>query len=139
MDFIIKKIDYLKTLPIRNKVMWPNKPLEYVQLPNDKEGRHFGLFVNKKLISVISIFEKMNDIQFRKFATLNEYQGHGYGTKLLKATIDLIEKDGFNKTWCNARVNKISFYRKFGLVETKRHFDKGGIKYVIMEKITNNV
>lgn len=138
MNFKIHKIDFNQTLPIRHKVLWPNKSFEYVKLPNDKEGKHFGLFSDEKLIAVISLFENKNELQFRKFATLNEYQGSGFGTKLLKFIIDLTEKEHFNKIWCNARADKANFYCKFGFKKTNKHFEKGGIKYLIMEKqITN--
>jgi hypothetical protein len=39
--------------------------------------------------------------------------------------------------WCNARKNKIDFYRKFGMKETPMQFLKEGKEYVIMEKLIN--
>jgi GNAT superfamily N-acetyltransferase len=74
--------------------MWPNKPIKYVELPDDKKERHFGLFVHVEITSIISLFIKNNEIQFRKFATLIEYQGLGYGTILLNSIIDLTKKEG---------------------------------------------
>ena len=130
----IKQILSSETLPIRHKVMWPNKPIEYVELPNDENARHFGLFVNGKITSIISLFLENNEIQFRKFATLIEFQGLGYGTILLKKIIDLIKKEGIRKLWCNARVEKSKFYERFNLKPTNKKFKKGGIEYVIMEK-----
>lgn len=138
MCFEIKEIDYNKVLHIRHIVMWPNKPFDYIKLPNDEKGKHFGLSVDENLISIISIFENENKIQFRKFATLNECQGGGYGTKLLNYIIDLTQKQKFDKIWCNARVDKANFYLKFGLKKTDMCFKKGGIEYVIMEKIFAN-
>lgn len=129
----IKEITSYKTLEIRHKVMWPNKPIEYVKLPNDDSARHFGLFVNGKTASIISLFINGNEAQFRKFATLIEFQGLGYGTILLKNIIDLIHKEGFRKLWCNARVEKLKFYEKFNLKPTDKRFKKSGIEYVVME------
>ncbi len=129
----IKIIKASDTLDIRHKVMWPNKPKSYVKLPNDANGNHFGLFINKKLISVISLFTQNGSIQFRKFATLNEYQGNGYGSQLLTYIIEYSKKQNTHKIWCNARIDKTSYYHKFGLKETNRTFEKGGIQYVIME------
>ncbi|WP_378185416.1 GNAT family N-acetyltransferase [Aquimarina sp. W85] len=134
MNHIIKEITSHETLPIRHKVMWPDKPLEYVKVPNDNEGRHFGLFIDKKLISIISLFEEKKEVQFRKFATLDVFQGKGYGSQLLRFIIDLIEKEGVRKVWCNARVDKAGYYRKFGLNEIDKRYEKGGIQFVIMEK-----
>ena len=114
----IKQITSSETLPIRHKVMWPDKPIEYVKLPNDENARHFGLFVNGEITSIISLFVENNEGQFRKFATLIEFQGLGYGTILLKSIIDLIKKEGIRKLWCNARVEKSKFYERFNLKPT---------------------
>lgn len=134
----IKQITTSETLPIRHQVMWPNKPIEYVELPNDESARHFGLFVDGEIISIISLFVENDEAQFRKFATLIEFQGLGYGTILLKGILDVVKKDGIRKLWCNARVEKSRFYERFNLKTTDKKFEKGGIEYVIMEKIFEN-
>tara|TARA_R110000744_G_scaffold74478_1_gene148733 strand:- start:186 stop:593 length:408 start_codon:yes stop_codon:yes gene_type:complete len=131
----IVQITSEETLSIRHKVMWPNKPIDYVQLPNDFEGRHFGYFKNDILISVISLFVENNEAQFRKFATLKEFQGKGFGSELLNELMRISAKEQLSKIWCNARINKIDYYSKFGMKETNNQFIKGGISYVIMERI----
>jgi predicted GNAT family N-acyltransferase len=131
----IVQITSEETLSIRHKVMWPNKPIDYVQLPNDAEGKHFGYFKNDELISVISLFVENNEAQFRKFATLKEYQGKGFGSDLLNELMLISVKEQLSKIWCNARINKIAYYSKFGMIETNNKFIKGGIGYVIMERI----
>lgn len=134
MVHVIKQITSAETLLIRQKVMWPHKPIDYVKLPNDENGKHYGLFLNGQIVSIISLFTENNEVQFRKFATLNEFQGLGYGTLLLKSIIELAKKKKVNKIWCNARVEKSTFYSQFNLKPTDKKFVKGGIKYVIMEK-----
>jgi len=129
----IKQITSDDTLLIRHQVMWPNKPIEYVKLPNDEYARHYGLFVNGEITSIISLFMENNEAQFRKFATLIEFQGLGYGTILLQGIIDLMKLEGVRKLWCNARVEKTKFYGKFNLVATDTKFHRGGMAYVIME------
>lgn len=130
----IKIINTASTLDIRHKVMWPNKPKAYVELPNDQTAIHFGLFQKNMLVSVISLFEKDKALQFRKFATLQEYQGYGYGSKLLQHTIEYAISKGFKKLWCNARLDKTTLYHKFDLKETNQTFKRGSITYVIMER-----
>ena len=130
---VIKGIDLKETLAIRHNVMWPNKPFDYIKLPYDQEGKHYGLSLNEELISIVSIFENDNKIQFRKLATLNEHQGKGYGTILIQYIIELSEKQQFNVLWCNARVEKVGFYLKLGFKETNDRFKKGCINYLIME------
>lgn len=134
MAFEIQQIEAFKTWPIRQLVMWPDRPLEYVQLPNDKKGRHYGLFIEQRLISIISLFSNHESVQFRKLATLNDFQGKGYGSILLQYVFDVLKEEHYHKIWCNARIDKSSFYHKFGMIETNRHFHIDGIDYVIMEK-----
>ncbi len=130
----IQKIKAEDTWEIRQRVMWPTKDIDYVKLKNDQRGIHYGIIEDGKILSVISLFIKGERAQFRKFATLVEKQGQGYGSRLLAFVIDEAKKLGVSYLWCNARVNKTGFYEKFGMVETDNIFDKGGIDYIIMEK-----
>lgn len=130
---MIKRIDIKEVLNIRHKVMWPEKPLNYVMLPNDGTGEHFGYYKNDQLISIISIFIDKDKAQFRKFATLNEEQGKGYGSILLTFIFEYLKEKNISYVFCNARKNKISFYKKFGMKETEETFEKGGKNYIKME------
>jgi len=132
---MIKQIAPHETWPIRHQVMWPDQGFEYVKLSEDSNGIHFGLEIDNQLISVLSLFINDEEAQFRKFATLDRYQGHGFGTQLLEFTLAHCQSKGINRIWCNARVDKCFFYERFGLVQTKVTFSKGGIDYIIMEKI----
>lgn len=134
MEHKILEISANEVLLIRHTVMWPTKPIDYVRLPNDENGRHFGLYINDQLVSVISLFIENSLAQFRKFATLKKYQGKGYGTILLNEIMLIAQENKLSKIWCNARVEKSSFYEKFGMQTTKKTFEKGGVSYVIMEK-----
>ncbi len=134
MDIIITKIDYRETWHIRQQVMWPDKPLTFVQLANDNLGVHYGLKLNDMTVSIISLFISGEEAQFRKFATLKQYQGRGFGTKLLLEVMRSAKALKVKKIWCNARQDKTGFYEKQGLVKTQSKFNKAGINYVIMEK-----
>ena len=131
----IKKIPFDSTWDIRHKVMWPDQPFDFIQLPNDKDGLHYGLFVNDKLTSIVSAWISKDEAQFRKFATLQAEQGKGYGTKLLTFLLAELETNGINKVWCNARVAKTQFYERFSLHPTEKTYIKGGIDFVVLEKI----
>ncbi len=122
-----------QTWPLRHTVMWPDMPLDYIKLPNDDQGLHYGLFVRQQLISVISLFIDGDAAQFRKFATDTSAQGKGYGTLLLSHLIEQAKVKGVKRLWCNARIDKAAYYERFGMVKTEKTFSKGGIDYVIME------
>ena len=123
-----------ETWPIRHKVMWPDHPIDFVKLPNDSDGRHFGLYLDSDLVSVISLFTENNEVQFRKFATLQEYQGKGFGTQLLTEIMRIVTQEKVSKIWCNARITKTDFYGKFGMTLTQTRFTKADVDYVIMER-----
>ena len=130
---VIKEIKPQEVWPIRQTVMWPEKPLEFVKIPDDEKGVHYGLFQDHKLVSVISCFEGNEALQFRKFATLQEEQGKGLGTFLLNYIFEIAREKGVKRVWCNARLDKSKFYEKFGLRNTDERFVKDGIEFVIME------
>lgn len=135
-DNIKMKIAAIKaseTWEIRHKVMWPDQPFEFVQLEEDLSGLHFGVFVDEKLVSIVSCFITDDEMQFRKLATLEEYQGMGIASALLKYIFKLAKDKDLQKVWCNARTNKKSFYEKFGMRVIGRTFIKSGQEFSIME------
>lgn len=129
----IREIEFQDTWPIRHIAMWPDRPIDYVKLPADAEGLHYGLSIDERLTSVVSLFIQGDTAQFRKFATLPEYQGRGLGSQLLKHLFEEAKAHKIKHLWCNARVDKAGFYQRFGMKETNQRFTKGGIDYVIME------
>lgn len=132
----IKKISAEETWQLRHEVLWPEEPFDFVKLPEDSMGNHFGLFLEDELISVVSLFQTEKGIaQFRKFATQSKHQSKGYGTKLLLHLIQFVQVKGFHMLWCNARVDKAYFYKKFGMLETSKTCVKRNLKFVILRKV----
>ncbi|WP_202702598.1 GNAT family N-acetyltransferase [Flavobacterium sp. UGB4466] len=129
----IKTILASETWLIRHEVMWPDQPFEFVQLEEDALGLHFGVFVQDKLVSIVSCFISDDEMQFRKLATLEECQGKGIGSELIKYILQLAKEKKLKKVWCNARVNKKAFYEKLGMQDTGQIFTKAGQEFTIME------
>ncbi|MEI7025540.1 GNAT family N-acetyltransferase [Paenibacillus sp. y28] len=129
----IRTIACEQTWELRHQVMWPDRELDYVKLPDDPDGVHFGLYAGDVLVSVISLFRQDGAVQFRKFATLQREQGKGYGAKLLEYAMEQARSWGAELIWCNARTNKAGYYEKFGLAQTDIRSSKGGKDYVRME------
>jgi len=131
----IRKIDAEQTWELRHKVMWPDKEYHHVKLTDDQVGMHYGLFDKGMLISVISLFtDDDHNVQLRKFATDQDCQSKGYGTKLLCFVLEQARNLGAHKVWCNARKNKIVFYEKFEFYQVGKEFYRDGIEYVLMSK-----
>ncbi len=131
----ITQLSASETWILRHNVMWPAKPLNYIKLPKDLEGIHFGLWKDEMLVSVVSLFIEDGSAQFRKLATDTGEQGNGYATTLLAYVMQYASDQQVNKIWCNARSDKTSFYKKFGMIETDKRFTKEDQDYVIMEKV----
>jgi len=138
MEIEIKRVSKEIAWELRHIVMWPNKDLDYIKLKDDDLGMHFGLFKNNVLTSVVSLFINNDEGQFRKFATLQQEQGKGYGSELLHYVLQEAQSRGVKRIWCNARKNKVNFYKMFGLQESTQTFKKGNIDYIVMEKYIEN-
>lgn len=131
----ITAIEASQTWQIRHEVMWPDHPFEFVQLAEDNLGLHFGVFDQEKLVSIVSCFIVGDEMQFRKLATLEEFQGKGIASQLLEFILNLAKEKNLKKVWCNARSNKKSFYEKFGMIDTRKIFSKEGQEFTIMEAL----
>lgn len=131
---IINEAPYDKTLQIRQEVMYPDKDLDFVKLPNDGNGLHIGVFENEELVSVMSLFLHGRDVQFRKLATIVQHQRKGYASALMQWLVEYANDVKLDRLWCNARVDATSFYKKFGYVETSETFENNGHQYAVMER-----
>lgn len=130
-----KELPIEKVLEMRQRVMYPERSVEEMRLDDDAEGLHLAIWIDEKPISIISIFNRGDEWQFRKFATEVEYQGKGYGTKLLQHVMSAAGKKGAKRIWCNARVNVCAYYERFGMQKTGEAWAKHGIDFIVMEKI----
>lgn len=123
------------TWRIRQQAMYPDKEITDMELPDDFDGTHFGLYLNHELTGVVSLFAKDNTAQFRKMAVLPMAQGKGYGKILLQYLIDYCKQQIISKLWCNARVSATGFYTKFGFVTEGEPYERNQIEYIKMQLI----
>ncbi len=130
---VIEQIFPSLTWRIRHLAMYPDKPFDYVKLPEDFDGLHFGLYHNHHLTAVVSLFQNGNEYQFRKLAVLPEHQHKGFGMDLINYIIDFCKIQKATKLWCNATLSTKEFYTKFGFEEIGETFSKYHIDFVVME------
>ena len=135
MSIDIKKVSVEDILPIRHKVLWPDKPFEFVKVEGDEEGIHFGLYENSILVTIISLFAEGKSLRFRKFATLTEYQNRGLGKLMILKVIDYAQENSFERLWCDARTDALNFYERVGFKKFSEPFFKENIEYYKIEKI----
>ena len=133
--FAIVELEAAQTWELRRKVMWPDRPVEDSMLDDDAEGLHYGIVENEELVSVISLFMQEDEVQLRKFATMESKQKRGLGSALFAHCLKECGKKGAHAVWCNARAEKTGFYRRFGFVETGECFSRHGRDYLIMRLV----
>ena len=130
----IKPVPLADIWAMRQTVMYPQESLEFVKLPDDEAGLHWGVYVRDELVSVVSVFEQYGQVQFRKFATVAHLQGKGYGTALLQYVLEWAKRKGKKSIWCNARLSATGIYKKFGMQATGDTWQKYGLAFIKMEK-----
>ncbi|WP_413701298.1 GNAT family N-acetyltransferase [Psychromonas sp. KJ10-10] len=128
----IQTIRWQDALPIRHQVLWPNKTPEFCKIEDDESGYHYGAFINDKLVCVASIYIENQSARLRKFATLENYQGKGIGSKVLTYILQELADIDITYFWCDARTTALDFYQRFGLEKEGSVFEKSGIAYYKM-------
>ena len=142
----IKKINSIDTYPVRHEVLRKGKPFETCQFKGDDDENtiHFGLFLEDKLVGIISIFKennnlfpKLNQFQIRGIAVLEEFQGKGFGTELVKEAENHCVNLNADLIWFNARENAVPFYKKLGYTSIGDSFliTDVGIHFAMYKKI----
>lgn len=128
----IQQVDTQQVLPVRQQVLWPDKPMSFCLVDGDEMARHYGAFVADQLVCVASIYINGNDARLRKFATVEQYQGQGIGTKVIQHVLDSLRNRDVDYFWCDARTTAIGFYRRFGLQTEGEEFHKSNVGYFKM-------
>ncbi len=135
MPITILSITADACLPLRQKELWPDRPLDFVRMEGDEHAQHYGLYFNDALISCLSVFPLDNTArQIRKFATDAAFQRQGYGSALLKQVLEQLHAGGINDIMLNARLTATEFYARFGFQVAGEVCHKEGVAYVKMMK-----
>ncbi|UXD71553.1 GNAT family N-acetyltransferase [Sphingobacterium faecium] len=130
----IEQVIASRTWKIRQEVLYPKGSLKDVMIDDDFDGTHFAASVEGEIVGVISVFEVDKETyQFRKFAVIPKFQGYGIGTALLQSVFDFCVLWNGRTLYCDARVEAVSFYKKFGMEEKGQPFLKGTLAYIRMQ------
>lgn len=130
--YTIKKITANDTISVRHPVLRNGKPIESCHFDGDTlpSTHHFGIFIAKKLIGVISLFKSQhsffqaeNQIQIRGMAVLEEFQRKGLGKMLIRHCEQQLKDEADCLLWFNARENAGPFYEKLGYTISGTSFE----------------
>ncbi|MDB5148656.1 MAG: family N-acetyltransferase [Mucilaginibacter sp.] len=133
-EISIEQIRPELTWRLRQRVLYPDCKLYEMEMEEDNHGYHFAAFKDNYIIAVVSLFNKGNNWQFRKFAVDEIMQHMGVGRAVLQCITDFALASGGTRLWCNARLSAIDFYLKVGFSHTGNVFSKNGFDYEILEK-----
>lgn len=125
----ISAISWEQTIPLRQSVLWPNKPREFCYVEGDAEGKHFGAFIDGRLVCVASVYITSGKARLRKFATDTSYQNQGVGSKILEHIIQSLKCNQIGYFWCDARESALGFYQRFGMRPSGERFYKADVAY----------
>lgn len=142
----IRKINSRDTFLVRHPILREGKPMESFQFDGDdlETTTHFGLFIDKNLIGVLSIFKNNNVIfnfenqfQIRGMAVLNNFQRKGFGDELVKHSEEFVKRLSGELIWFNARESAVPFYEKLGYIKIGEPFSIAdiGIHYIMKKEI----
>ena len=129
MSFTIKPISADDTLPLRQRVLWPDYPVEYSMVEGDASALHSGGFLKGELICVASLYQDGSKIRLRKFATDTAFQGRGYGSEMLTYLLGVAKAAGAEILWFDARESALRFYERHGCHPEGERFFKSEIPY----------
>lgn len=142
----IKIIASELTYTVRGPILRPGKPIESCRFEGDDLSTtiHFGLFKDREMIGVVSVFEVKNknfeaekQYQVRGMAVLENQQQQGYGNILMDEVEKLAQHNKVGVIWFNAREKAVNFYKKLGYETFGTEFDIMGIgtHYIMWKQI----
>lgn len=142
----IQEITALDTFSVRHPILRDGKPIEDCHFEGDNltSTKHFGLFIDEKLIGVISVFKNKsvifsfeNQYQIRGMAVLTEFQKKGFGQELVVHCEAFIKEEKGKLIWFNARENAVDFYKKlnYEIVGTIFDIPSVGLHYTMKKEI----
>ena len=121
-----------ESLPLRQAVLRPNRPIAAAQFPGDDAPttRHFGAFRDGQLVGVARVHDAempeqpgVPALQLRGMATAPEVRGQGFGRALVFSCLAFARERRVRLLWCNARTSAVGFYRKLGFEITGGEFE----------------
>lgn len=126
----VKEIKAEDTYLIRKEVLRKNMDLPPQFTGDfDKDSFHLGLFYENELVSIVSFMKTKHNMlngeqyQLRGMATIEKFQGKGFGKILVEKSEEILIKKNINYVWCNARVIALNFYKNIGFVIMGEPFD----------------
>ncbi|MGB0578994.1 MAG: GNAT family N-acetyltransferase [Limisphaerales bacterium] len=128
---------YEQTVALRRSVLLEPFGIELTPEDWDAESAflHFGVFNQSHLLACCFVSPgDANTGKLRQMAVVEEFQGKGFGRRLLRDVEDNLESRGYNRMIMDARKPAVGFYDRLGYRITSDEFELVGIPHFRMEK-----
>lgn len=76
----------------------------------------------------------LTQVTLQRMAVLDNYQGQGLGSILLKEAEDFAQEQGFKSISLHAQLRVLKFYLNNGYQEVGQIFEEAGIQHITVEK-----
>lgn len=143
---LIESITAEQTLPIRQSVLRPGRPVNECKFDGDNAPQtfHLGAFTEEKLVGIASFVVDNHDYfsgtqyRLRGMAVLPEYRGKGYGKKLVIHGKRLLRQQECDVLWFNAREVALNFYKDLGFISKGEPFEipTVGTHFVMFKRLS---
>lgn len=131
VDWQVRQISAAHTLPLRQEVLRPGRPLASAFFEGDEAADtfHLGAVVEGEIIGIASLFHQSppqmevdGAWQLRGMAVAPGWQRRGCGAALVEACVWRVVEQGGTLLWCNARREAEEFYRGSGFEVQSEEF-----------------
>ncbi len=127
----IRRIELSQTLPIRRRVLWPDRLPEDIVYPEDSEAGtfHLGAFDDSgELLGIATLYHDVDATWLlRGMGVLPHNQSQGIGARLVDASVGELRNLGATGVWCNARLAVTGFYQRKGWEIEGEEFEIPGV------------
>ena len=127
----IRRIELDQTLPIRQQVLWSERPADAIVYPKDSEPDtfHLGAFYDgEQLVGIVTLYhDAATSWRLRGMGVMPDRQGSGIGAALVARAVAELEELGASDVWCNARVAVTGFYNGLGWSVEGEEFEVPGV------------
>ncbi|QNT77537.1 GNAT family N-acetyltransferase [Entomobacter blattae] len=121
-------------LPLRHKVLWPHKPMDFSRVEGDEKADHYGYYHKGILVGCLGLFpQDPSTERLRKFCVDTTFQGQGYGSHLLAVALKRAFDKPIYKVMAYARMDALPFYKNRGFQVVGQPFKKEEMLYSAIE------
>ena len=132
-----KDPEYGKALMIRWEVLFKplGKPPGAEVLPDEEKSLHYIALEKKTVVGcVLFCPAEENSGVLHQMAVSEEYQGRGFGRKLLTTFEQALAEKGICEVRLHTPVEKVGFYHRMGYHPSGSSTEKFGTSYQLMTK-----